>query len=254
MARIPILLGILALLLLGTAALLAIALRAPAPEPPETDAVANTGARAAAEPSERPLQAETEAVEDATSAEADLSARIAVELPPAPGKHSAGDKVLLFDDFNEHGWVGSRSWKAENGVLYYPPTLRDGESLLYTSPLMGPCEISLDVQLVGRNKDDGRGFWIKAGTNEVHLRLDSAPNEFELVVLPSGPHEFAVTPLEEGHWYDLDCRITADGTVSAFIDEKIVLNAKWQGKFPAQLGLECQRGGGRYRNIRVRYL
>src|SRR5215217_6739860 len=139
MARTPILLGILALLLLGTAALLAIALHAPPPESPEDRAFRPAGS-AAGEPTRKRLQVEAESARDARSAEEEASARTAVELPPAPGKHSALDKVLLFDDFNEHGWVGPRSWRAENGVLYYPPSPSDGESLLYTSPLMGPCE------------------------------------------------------------------------------------------------------------------
>jgi len=150
-------------------------------------------------------------------------------------------------------WKASGPWVSEGDALVHPQTNDLDEALECRTPLAGPCEISLEVQLIGRRTEDARGFWIKSGENEIHVRLDNSPDEFDLKVLPEGDGQKLTFPLDEEHWFELQCRIDRSGTVSAILDGHSMLVSTWKGTFPARLGLECQRSGGRFRKIAVRY-
>jgi len=189
---------------------------------------------------------------EATPPPAPCRIPVSVEPTPRPAER-------LEDRIKHFGGVGARwtlpgLWAVEGDCLVHRATPRLDEPADYDVPLTGPCEVSLEVQLIGRRKEDARGFWIKSGDHEVHVRLDNSPDEFELKVLPERHAEATTYPLDEQRWFRLRCQIERGGRVCAFLDDHNMLEWTWQGTFPARLGLECQRSGGRFRRIAVRYL
>lgn len=165
-------------------------------------------------------------------------------------------------DFNGEdlsGWRATPPWYVDSGSIICPNSNKLEPPLASTREITGPCEVQVDLKLLRRNIEDGRGFWLSRdpkheSAGEVHVRIDNSPNEFQLKVLPDGPTETAKHELKVGEWYKLTCRIDAKGQVTATLDGSTVLSTHWPYGFPLTLGLECQRSGAAFRRVDVRDL
>ena len=167
------------------------------------------------------------------------------------GCSSSPNRIELFDGHSLNGWSGPGPWQVQEGAIVYPPTGRLEESLVASQELEGPLQVSLEIQLIGRRNEDGRGFWLKSAEHEIHVRVDNSPNEFSLTVVPDRYDVSRRHPLSEDEWYLLSCRVDANGQIRAWLNGSNELRSTWLGTFPITLGIECQRSGGRFRNIVV---
>jgi len=164
-----------------------------------------------------------------------------------------------FNGSNLDGWKPTPPWFVRSGAIVCPISSQLEPPLVSTREIKSPCEVVVELQLLGRSNEDGRGFWLKRNPNneaagELHVRIDNSPNEFQLKVLPDGPIQTAPHPLAEGPWYRLTCRIDTNGKATATLDGTTVLTAPWPYGFPLTLGLECQRSGAAVRKVDVRAL
>jgi hypothetical protein len=220
-----------------------------AAKPPRSGEVAGTPPRSV------PSTAELAFSREALDAEAVPDAERATPAEPYASTERSEERVVAacvpFDGHSMNGWTGPGKWTVADGVLEYAAGTELGETLESSELLPWPCEISMEVQLIGRQREDARGFWLKNGDNEIHVRIDNSPDEFQLKVRPEEDTRSAQYPLSESEWYELRCRVEANGTVRAWIDGTNELSVPWSGRFPLTLGLCCQRSGGRYRSILV---
>ena len=164
-----------------------------------------------------------------------------------------------FNGKNLDGWRGTAPWFVYDGTILCPNSTDLEAPLASMHTIEGPCEVDVELKLLRRDNEDGRGFWLKRDVKdqdagELHVRIDSSPNEFQVKILPSGPTKAATHPLEQGEWYQLSCRVDADGLVTAKLDGETVITTQWPYGFPLTLGLECQRSGAAFRRVDVRDL
>jgi hypothetical protein len=108
--------------------------------------------------------------------------------------------------------------------------------------------------LIGRRVEDGRSIKLVAIGGSIELRLDNQPDEFLVVAHPQEAKVKSTYPYVENVWNSVYCRIENDGRVTASVNGGAPLTTEWKAAFPARVELECQRSGGRFRNLVVRYL
>ncbi|MHC4845335.1 MAG: family 16 glycoside hydrolase, partial [Planctomycetota bacterium] len=173
---------------------------------------------------------------------------------PAPATSDGDEILVLFDGETLDGWSAKGPWFVEDGALVHPVTGRVGEDIQSDVLITGPCEVSVEMQLIRRKNEDGRGIYVRNGKHAIHARLDNAPDEFQLRALPSQHNAQTSTPLSEDDWYRLTLRVEADGTVRSRLDGEHELVSRWTGTYPAHFGMTCQRSGARFRDLTLRYL
>src|SRR4030095_3762685 len=103
--------------------------------------------------------------------------------------------------------------------------------------------------LLGRNTEDGRSIKMVGRGSSIQLKLDDKPNEFEVLVQPGNVSMKQTYPFTENVWNALYCRVDANGQVMATLNGGAPLRTDWKGVYPVNLELECQRSGGRFRNL-----
>jgi hypothetical protein len=137
----------------------------------------------------------------------------------------------------------------EGGEIVHPASTDFAPPLDADLALVAPFELSLEVMLVGRRREDAGTVRFFDGERDIQVWLDNQPGEFELLSRPERIRRTAVYAFVDGSWNRLRCKFEANGRVRTILNEVVVLEADWRGTNPLRVGLECQRSGGRFRNL-----
>jgi len=134
----------------------------------------------------------------------------------APAAGSDEGWIDAFDGRGLDGWRAVTPWRVEDGLLVCPTSRKLQPALTSELPIEGPCEVRVELQLLGRSSEDGRGFRLQQAADVsrpagVEVRVDSTLDRFETTVLPGRERELAETTLAEDTWFTLWCRLEPDG-------------------------------------------
>ena len=185
-------------------------------------------------------------------------------LIPGPDVTLAGGTVLvprfvvdtstqwLFDGRTFTGWYETSPWTVQDGAIVCP-TSSHIRQLVCRNTIDGPFELSYEIELSRLKRGDARGIWFKNanGGRVAGVRLNDNGQTFHI---RSSGRPLKNVPLQTGRWYQIRCRIEKDGRFLAWLDGEHELETTAPVAYPLSMGLECERSGARFRNIRLERL